>query len=140
MTDYGAYGMPKLVVLAGATHSVCYNQNDNSIVENDVQAAVALALGSMTSVREDSDAINNVKILPNPAESKLQFQFNSEGSTYYTAEVVNVLGRTCMSFTAHSVTGENANSVDVSDLPNGVYFLKITDKTQRDLIKFIIAH
>ena len=46
MSDYGAYGMPKVVVLGGTDHTIYYNQNDSHITFSGAQSAISDALAS----------------------------------------------------------------------------------------------
>ena len=57
MSDYGSSGMPKVVVLGNANHSVFYNENDDKITFNGVQNAINNAL---LPVGVDDEKVANI--------------------------------------------------------------------------------
>ncbi len=142
MSDYGTVGMPKLVVFGGiSTHSVYYNVNGSANINTSaVQNAVNLALNDVTGINEISVTTKDIKLSPSPASSFLQLTFQSTQTKIYSVDIYNSLGQKSKSLTIQSVSGENKNSIDVSELPNGVYFLKLTSGKVSEPIKFIIAH
>ncbi len=87
--------------------------------------ATAASTWEVTDVEvygEDFDAVEEVNasalnVYPNPATSS--FKFNAENDT--TVEIIDMTGRMVMSVEAKA--GEN--TVNVSELSNGVYFVKI---------------
>jgi len=143
MSNYGSNGMPKLVVLAGAsTHSVYYNQNSIAINQNAVQAAVSLALNDVvaTKINENSAGSFALKLSPNPASTVLRLNCESKNSADLSVEIYNSLGQSIRSMSASTELGKNESSIDVSELSNGLYFIKASDGKSTDIIKIIITH
>ncbi|MCR9173356.1 MAG: T9SS type A sorting domain-containing protein [bacterium] len=64
----------------------------------------------------------NVEIYPNPSESSLSVKVNAQVND---CEISNILGEKVRS----SVINDNVFNIDVSDLPNGIYTLKISTET-----------
>ncbi|MEN3324483.1 glycosyl hydrolase 53 family protein [Mariniflexile soesokkakense] len=75
-----------------------------------------------------SNAFSDIKIYPNPASNKL---FINSKSNIQSLKIVDLLGKEIKVIT-HSTKIE---SVDVSDLANGVYIIKINKYTQFKFVK-----
>lgn len=69
---------------------------------------------------------NNVKVFPNPVSEKLFVQ----GVSDLKLKVLNLLGET--------IIGETlADTINVSELKNGIYFLQINSGNSQSVVKFI---
>jgi len=71
---------------------------------------------------DEETAINTISIYPNPVVSVLTI--NGINLTDFTYEITGATGRSIMS-------GQNKMEIDVSDLPNGTYFITIVSNTQQ---------
>jgi len=87
--------------------------------------------GTITVVSEGTLSTSNfdkvlesIKIFPNPADSRINIDFNNQNSEELKIEVFNLLGKKVL---AKKITKTNA-SLLVSELTNGVYLMKITDE------------
>jgi len=141
MNDYGTAGMPKIVVLAGVgTHSVYYNQNSGFSVGN-IQTAINQALADMaTGIQETTLNYFGAKLSPNPAGNKFTLSYNSKYASNLSVEIYNMLGQKNMDVQVQSAPGENQSVINTSELKSGVYFLKLNDGKNSELVKFIISH
>jgi hypothetical protein len=81
---------------------------------------------------------NTVKLFPNPASGNINLFITAANNEQYTANVFSVLGEEVMSL---KVNANTATSMDVSDLSNGTYMIKIQDGNQQNIsvLKFIIS-
>ncbi|MDP1799844.1 MAG: T9SS type A sorting domain-containing protein [Bacteroidota bacterium] len=75
---------------------------------------------------QENSLKNNVKVYPNPATEKLFV----EGVSEVKLKVTDLLGKVII---AESIT----NTIDVSALPTGIYFLSIISGTEQNVVKFI---
>lgn len=73
----------------------------------------------------------NLVLSPNPASNKIEIQGINENSLIQTIEVYNTSGNLVYS------NSSSSNSVDVSKLENGVYFLKVNTEKSTSTLKFI---
>ena len=64
-----------------------------------------------------------VKIFPNPTTGKMTIQLHSETETDAHLRIFNVLGEAVKDLSLTFSKGENWLPIDVSELPNGTYFL-----------------
>jgi hypothetical protein len=142
MSDYGAAGMPKLLVLGGiSTHSVYYNVNGGgNITTTAVQNAVSQAVTDVTGLKESSLDHFAIKISPNPANNNLSIAYKSNETIEFTAEIFNALGQKSLSAKINAKAGENTASINTSELADGTYFLKLSNNQSSQLVKFIITH
>jgi hypothetical protein len=70
----------------------------------------------------------NITLYPNPAKTELNI--NVLQKEKYKVSISNLLGQVL-------ITRENQNSIDISDLPNGVYIITITQGQLKQTHKFI---
>ncbi len=73
-----------------------------------------------------------IKIFPNPSQEELNIlipQNNSE----FSFEIIDLNNRIYLT----SRTISTSNTIDVSHLKNGLYFLKITSNGKTEIAKFI---
>lgn len=69
-------------------------------------------------------------IYPNPVANNLTIELNNNESELLQIEIVDMLGRKQISNSYKANIGGNKTSVNVSDLAQGTYILKITDSHQ----------
>jgi hypothetical protein len=118
--------------IAGVTNSdlVCGTQ---TISTNNLNTAFIAKIKLLNGVGFDELKINNeeLKIYPNPTSTQLNFI--SESNMYSDLSIINAFGQTIY-------TKQNADlnqSLDVSFLNAGVYFVKIQNQLSQKTIKVI---
>ncbi len=79
---------------------------------------------SLTGVEDNVfDGVSISDAYPNPATNKVNFDFNLSGVSNASVNIVNLLGSVVKH--ADLTSGSDKVSIDVSDLPQGVYFYSI---------------
>jgi hypothetical protein len=135
MSGYGAAGMPKVVVLGGANHTVYYNVNGSSNISmSGIQSAITNALGTV-GINKNAAAPLQVKLSPNPVSNELTISFNAKEKA--TVEVYSMLGQKVKTIESNMADEVKMNT---ETMPNGAYFVKITNGKNTETLKFIIAH
>ena len=134
MTDYGDYGMPKVVVLGGNDHHIYYNNNDNKITFLSVQAAINDALNAPLGIEQAGENNFQLSSYPNPVNNMLNVSYTKDQSEKITFNIIDVLGKIVIQ------EKELTTSIDVSSLKNGNYFLKVSSKTSSESIPFSVNH
>ncbi|MFN0190312.1 MAG: T9SS type A sorting domain-containing protein [Bacteroidia bacterium] len=81
------------------------------------------------AINSSSDRINLIIISPNPATDFIQISFLQKENNY-EIEITNTLGELI-------IKKQNEDRVDVSSLPNGIYFIKVTENHDSNSQKFI---
>ena len=82
-----------------------------------------------SSVKENTK--NSIKVYPNPANTILVAELEEE---IQSAEIVNTLGQ---NFKAIYHKTANTVTFDISDLPQGVYFIQLSTKHSTPIVKFV---
>jgi hypothetical protein len=142
MTDYGASGMPKVVVLGGSDHHIYYNKNDNKIDLPGVRTAISEALLAPLAVEQSASNKFEILSYPNPVNNVLNVLYTKNQSTIINFTIVDVLGKVVLSIedNSSSSVGESIKSINVSALSNGNYFLKIASEIVSESIPFVVSN
>jgi len=131
MSDYGTDGMPKVVVLAGKSHDVLYNQNNGSISFDGVVEAITTAL---TTVGIDETlALNNcLSIFPNPSNGIVSVEFNLPENAML--EVFNLLGDKVLEINLDEYIANKKTSieVDLSSQNDGMYLVSLSSDNHKE--------
>lgn len=140
MTDYGAAGMPKVVVLGGTNHTVFYNAN-NTVSGQAINTAITLALGSTSGIIENSNAIAYSKVFPNPSKNNTNISFYLKSTSEIQVDIYNAVGMHVKTiFSGKETAGVHNYDADCSDLSNGLYFVKINSGNERKTMMLSVAH
>lgn len=137
MADYGVAGMPKVVVLAGTSHTIFYNQN-SGITTANVQAAINQALMS-TSLEETENLSVSISLFPNPASEVINVDYVLEKKADVQFQVFNILGEVVTDITINDQQkGKNKIRIPLEELCEGTYFIKMKVDEEYTVEKFII--
>jgi len=97
-------------------------------------AQLAGVLSDVADVRSNSD----LSLRPMPANDVLQVSYTSENNnSLSTITVFNTSGRLVMTKEVNNASGIELN---VSNLPSGIYMLRLTNRNETLMKKFIINH
>lgn len=77
------------------------------------------AQGALVGIFSNSKMLKHLQSFPNPTDGKLDFKL--EGNLGKEVEVFNILGEKVLNLTLSSTE----NSIDLSDLTNGIYTVKV---------------
>lgn len=128
--DYGSIAMPKIVVLGGANHHVYFLADDaaagnSANLQNAIDAAL-IANGISTPT-------NQVSVLSNDNGNSISVTLNNKATSF---ELINNVGAVSMKQTISN----SAFTIDVSQLANGIYFLKINTGGSFINQKIVVMH
>ncbi|MCB9349686.1 MAG: T9SS type A sorting domain-containing protein [Lewinellaceae bacterium] len=95
-------------------------------------------VGDIISGTEEPALVEELVAFPNPASNQIVASFNLLESSDVQVSLLNLLGE---SITARRLgqlpAGKHVESLSVSTLPNGIYFLRVTANGQARTIKFV---
>lgn len=93
-----------------------------------------------TTYNNLSDA--NLLVSPNPVSCKITFSFELENESDIVVNIFNMLGNKVKSVSLGKLkSGNHKEDIDISDMPNGVYFCSLsTDNGDKNIVKFIVRH
>ncbi len=83
------------------------------------------------------DKRQTITIYPVPSDKELNCEFYSDENAMVNIAVTDVLGNTILRKDLKSKHGMNKENLDISNLSQGVYFLRIDNGIQQSQIKFI---
>lgn len=135
MTDYGTNGMPKVVVLGKNGYNVYYNENDNQITQSGVTDAITLALAEST-LSIDDYSVNKfaLKAFPNPTNGTLSLNYKATDKSYF--EIIDALGRVVLT---HNTTDFSETSLNVEELEQGNYIVKMSSQNDISILRIAIS-
>jgi len=73
----------------------------------------------------DPAVFSQVKIFPNPATSRVSLEFNAAGNSIVTVALLGLDGRPVRTQESLSRPGKNIQSLDISGIQPGIYFIRI---------------
>jgi len=86
----------------------------------------------------DLGIINNINLYPNPAKTYINVSFNVKQATELSWIITDVLGQNINEESFQIQTGLFSRDIDVADLNKGIYFLEITQGTDKKVMKFVV--
>jgi hypothetical protein len=78
------------------------------------------------------------EVFPNPTSGKLTVKFSSDNEAPCTISVSDLTGRILKSETHSSVVGENENILDLSGLTKGIYFIRIGNGKENQVVRIAV--
>ena len=88
-------------------------------------------------VQEISRILTDIKVFPNPAQSKITFDFNSNISVAGSFRVKDIFGREVYAIRMNVKPGSNEISVDIKGLQAGVYCIGFESQYENVFAKFV---
>ena len=82
-------------------------------------------------INKHSSTLSGIKVYPNPSNGEFTVELNSDDSK--TIEVIDLTGRLVKSYAGKD---ERVN-INIKNLANGVYYLKIKSENSVDVIKVV---
>jgi len=122
------------------TNSVLVNSNALSISVPALSTTAVILKSATTGISENKKQIDEIEIFPNPANNQIRIRINRSqayNSSLYESRyyiLLNSFGQTVLVGNLQPETYEH--TINTSNLPGGLYFIKIGNEVQ----KFIIQH
>lgn len=89
---------------------------------------------------EDIVFKNNIAVFPNPANTELKVQLLQTNFEASTVELYDMQGRVVLSENVAASVMDAAYTLDVSEIPNGIYTVRVTNGDQVSTSKVSISH
>ena len=141
MSDYGASGMPKVIVVGNYTHKVYYSAV-NTVNAVSLGNAINLALNdySVGLTEPVSPGIGNIKSYPNPATNQVSFSFSLEKTSTVSLTIYNSLAQQEIKPEKYTFgPGEQTLSINTSGFKNGIYFARFQTDSGIKTAKFVVS-
>jgi PKD repeat protein len=101
-----------------------------------VKAVVSIVVTSDVGIGEESSFSEMITVFPNPANDVLNVTFSGKDQTQLNAEIYNSLGVMVKS-PGKIMTSSDNGKIIVSDLPDGIYILKLKNGSGESVRSFI---
>jgi hypothetical protein len=79
-------------------------------------------------------------VLPNPASTQFSITFDQVDLSFVSVEIYSVLGSKMNPSSIKQNSGMNSITVNVADLPDGIYLLRITHKDSQSTKRIKVQH
>lgn len=89
---------------------------------------------------EDFEFKNNIAVYPNPANTELKVKLLLTNFETSTVELYDMQGRVVLSENVAAAVLDASYTVDVSEIPNGIYTVRVTNGDQVSTSKVSINH
>lgn len=140
MNDYGSTGMPKVVILGGASHTVFYNAN-NTFNATSMQTAIQNALNATTGIESAENFITSLQTFPNPADQSTEISWTIRNSGQVSIELFNMVGEKINTvFNGNVQAGNQRTQFDTGRIPAGLYFIRINAGKITKTVMLSISH
>lgn len=83
--------------------------------------------------------LSNAQIFPNPSTGNVSVSFTNAISSNVTIEVSNMVGQLVYTSTQNSISGSNSFNLNLTDLNDGQYIVKIEDGQTQTIAKVQIS-
>jgi hypothetical protein len=119
--------------------SMIFIPND-AVYSNGNAAGIRLrgVIGESVGIEEQGN-LANMAISPNPSTGLVSVKVNLEGVSTLDIKVVSIDGATVAAVSTDQVSGVYKQNLDLSNLANGVYFVKVTTEAGLRTEKIMIA-
>jgi len=138
MNNYGAAGMPKIIVLGGTNHTVAYNQNSGVTTANVQQAINSLFSADILELSSESSF--DLSVSPNPVSDKFNVNFTLFEYSTVTIELIGMDGKIIQKSVLKDLSSGNYTEQILfeNELKNGIYFLQLKTDKFTESVKFIV--
>jgi hypothetical protein len=109
--------------------AICFLEADNGYVVGWHGAVLKTSNGGVVGVNRGSAASESLRIYPNPADGIISINVSAKSRV----TIVNMEGQRIMERTINYPSGQ----IDISRLPSGVYFIKVTGEKKVKIGKIV---
>lgn len=92
-----------------------------------------------TGINAGASVFGSLQLSPNPASETVKISFRPVNSFKGSVRLLDLLGKTIWKSESDFVAGTNNLELDVSEIPNGLYFIELTDGMNNRTIKRLIV-
>lgn len=127
----GKYTYPLTITLTESSHDI------EGIILTISDYAVN---GSVSAVEENTSSDSIGRIYPNPAINHIHFELDLPETEQLHFLIYNESGQRVKSLSQIIYSGANLQTIDVSDLSNGIYFIGVSNKSKPQVTRKFLKH
>jgi hypothetical protein len=110
-------------------HEMCKELRYYRLKQVDINGDFQYSESVAVNCRQNRDEIS---VFPNPASTKITFQFYQQSEAPVLMRIIDVTGRSVKEQTLNTEKGFNTFYLDVDDLAKGVYYIQLKTNNQTD--------
>ena len=141
VAHYGGFGMPTVVLLAGANHRVMFSTLNFSTSDTTLMRDSIMAFLSTTAINELPNSVASFNVFPNPASAMVSINLELKESASVLIDVTDITGKQ-IAIIADEKQSANVLSkkFDTALLPNGNYLVRLNVNGKATSQKLSVAH
>lgn len=137
--DFGDFGTtstqsPSILYTQPGTYSVILTVDDGLCT--DVQTIVIEVVETVSVA--NIAGLEQVRLYPNPTSGLFQLELSVSQATRLDVDIVNVLGQSVLREDLGQVNGQVVRPYDLSQLPSGMYFVRLSSGTRSATFKVVV--
>ncbi len=114
----------------------CVDPGDGSGMYTD---SLTCATNCITNDIKNITQNDIISVSPNPTSDFLNISYKVPHNENVRLEIIDLLGKSSLSFNALSTVGENKRSLDISSLNSGIYFLNLCASSYTKTLRFVVT-
>lgn len=94
--------------------------------------------GITTQLNNEINVYNNLTVSPNPSNGFVTLNFNTNSSQQKNIQLIDMAGKVVFIKNVNVIKGESEQTIDISQLAKGSYFIKVISTNENEIKKLII--
>lgn len=94
--------------------------------------------GSVTGIENHESFVTDMVVYPNPSSENVNFKFNIKTAQQVSIEITDINGKLIRSTNFGKIQGETTQSMNISGIAKGTYFVKINGESATETRKLVI--
>ena len=138
---YGGFGMPTVVVVAGSSYEVLYNELGFTTKDTQNIAMSIHDFFNMSGISDQPLSITSFTVYPNPASGQAMIQLQLKETTDLQLQLTDLSGKVVSTiFSGTVAAGKMEQSINTAAIADGLYLVKAMIGGKEMVSKLQVAH
>ena len=138
---YGGFGMPTVVVVAGSSYQILYNELGFSTKDTQNIAMSIHDFFNMSGISDQPSSITSFTVYPNPASGQATIQLQLKETTDLQLQLTDLSGKVVSTiFSGTVAAGKMEQSINTAAIADGLYLVKAMIGGKEMVSKLQVAH
>lgn len=124
---------PSHIYATNGTYTVCLTATSASGCDDTYCDVISLNVNV-----NEIEPITSINLYPNPINTEAVLEFNLTDHTQVSIAMFDLTGKVVFSINEKFNAGLNAVSIDIRDVPSGIYYTKIATDNSNTMIKTVV--
>jgi len=142
VAHYGGFGMPTVVLLGGKDHRVLFSTLSFSTSDTTTMRNEILNLLSGTAgIKDLQNSVSAFNVYPNPVNDLVTVNIELKETSDLVMDVIDLAGKqVTLIATEKQNSGTVIKQINTSDLPEGIYFVRIQTDGATSVRRINVIH